>query len=430
MPQALPVLMQNEAKDRDDIFVNVIERITREYPMLLSERRLFLKLLAFVNILTGSMRGAIFKSLDRYVQQCEAQDLVEVSKSLQAVFDDILADISDDNQQNFLILLTSLTKISKPQAEPVLEQVVPRLKLLFAGNKNEFSRALFYDLMVYLYDNFPQFQGFAKSSLIRGLADPSKEIREKLSSYWNSSERLSLDPQTRLRQLLTELYDQDEEPIWLNNAIYLLLQAAEKSADFQRPLFNFDLNCSFAPLLINQYSLNVNRQQPVTSSFALINQMVITASQAQVAQQQQSVQKGRGALAPIPEEGSEIQIQAEAQGDVVMQDSNELVIEQASQEAANLKVIGRKKKSPKAASSPAAQNPPPGTQGQQQASLFTLSQAMPSSLVATHFQPQGVSGAKIGSSPPGDASLSGAFFTQKSNKRRPAGGGFMLLKAS
>ena len=99
-------------------------------------------------------------------------------------------------------------------------------------------------------------------------------------SYWNSSERLSLDPQTRLRQLLTELYDQDEEPIWLNNAIYLLLQAAEKSADFQRPLFNFDLNCSFAPLLINQYSLNVNRQQPVTSSFALINQMVITASQA------------------------------------------------------------------------------------------------------------------------------------------------------
>ena len=35
VPQALPVLMQNEAKDRDDIFVNVIERITREYPMLL-----------------------------------------------------------------------------------------------------------------------------------------------------------------------------------------------------------------------------------------------------------------------------------------------------------------------------------------------------------------------------------------------------------
>ena len=90
--------MQNEAKDRDDVFVNVIERITRDYPGLLSFRRLFLKLLTFVNILTGSMRGSVFKSLDRYVQQCSEEDLVEVLKSLQAVYDDILADISDDNQ--------------------------------------------------------------------------------------------------------------------------------------------------------------------------------------------------------------------------------------------------------------------------------------------------------------------------------------------
>ena len=71
---------------------------------------------------------------------------------------------------------------------------MPRLKLLFAANKNEYSRALFYDLMVYLYDNFKEFQGYAKSSLIRGFADPSKEIKEKLICYWNDSERLCLDP--------------------------------------------------------------------------------------------------------------------------------------------------------------------------------------------------------------------------------------------
>ena len=137
---------------------------------------------------------------------------------------------------------------------------MPRLKPLFAANKNEYSRALFYDLMVYLYDNFKEFQAYAKSSLIRGLADPSSEIKEKLITYWNDSERLCLDPQARFVQILTDLYDQDEEHIWLNNAIYLLLQSSEKAADFSRPLFNFDLNCSFAPLLINQYSLNVNRQ--------------------------------------------------------------------------------------------------------------------------------------------------------------------------
>ena len=173
-------------------------------------------------------------------------------------------------------------KLDKDLVRPVLEQVVPRLKALFIQNKNEFSRALFFDIMVTLYDNFQeQFGEYAKSSLIRGLSDPSKEIRDKLIAYWSSPQRLSLNPNERLYQLLTELYDQEEEGVWLNNAIYLLLQASESSADFNRPLFTFNLNCSFAPLLINQINLpSLNRQQPVTSSVALLNQIVFSASQA------------------------------------------------------------------------------------------------------------------------------------------------------
>ena len=97
-----------------------------------------------------------------------------------------MADISDDNQQNFLLLLSSIMRIDQELAKPVLEQVVPRLKPLFISNKNEFSRAIFFDIMVTLYDHFPEFAGFAKSSLIRGLSDPSKEIREKLITYWSS----------------------------------------------------------------------------------------------------------------------------------------------------------------------------------------------------------------------------------------------------
>ena len=46
-----------------------------------------------------------------------------------------------------------------------------------------------------------------------------------------------------------------------------------------------------------------------------------------------------------------------------MQDSNELIIEQASQEAGNLKVVGQKKKSPQAASSLEGQNLSLPTQG-------------------------------------------------------------------
>jgi len=152
LAKALPALMTNEVKEqRHDIFVNVIERITREFPALLKERKILMKLTSFVNSMTGSMRGAIFKSFDRYIEICEEQDLIEISKSIEVVYDDILGDISDENQQNFLILITSIVKKDRKIGSELLDKVARRLKSLFAENKNDMSRALFYDLMVYLY---------------------------------------------------------------------------------------------------------------------------------------------------------------------------------------------------------------------------------------------------------------------------------------
>ena len=97
-----------------------------------------------------------------------------------------------------MLLLSSIMRLNKQMALPVLSLVVPRLKPLFIANKNEFNRAIFFDVMVNLYDNFPEFTQFAKSSLIRGLSDPSKEIRDKLIIYWSSPERLALKPNQRL----------------------------------------------------------------------------------------------------------------------------------------------------------------------------------------------------------------------------------------
>lgn len=62
--------MGNEENERHDVLVNAIEKITREYPELLDERHIFMKLLSFVKVLTGSMRSAILKSLERYINLC------------------------------------------------------------------------------------------------------------------------------------------------------------------------------------------------------------------------------------------------------------------------------------------------------------------------------------------------------------------------
>lgn len=182
----LPALMINEAKDKHDIFVNVVERISREFPQLLNEKRLFVKLVAFINVLTGSMRGAVFKTLDRFVQISSQDALVEVARSVTAVANDILADISEENQQNFLTLVSTIVRHNRENATLLLKVIAPKLKQLFSTNKNELTRALFFDLMVFIYENLPEFKAVAKSSIIRGLSDQSKEIRDRIVAWWNN----------------------------------------------------------------------------------------------------------------------------------------------------------------------------------------------------------------------------------------------------
>lgn len=90
-----------------------------------------------------------------------------------------------------------------------MEKISDRLKTIYIHNKNDSIRDRFYELMVFIYDHSSElnFKADAKSSLIKGLSDPSTEIQEKLLKYWNSPSRLSNDPFERMEQLLTVLYD-------------------------------------------------------------------------------------------------------------------------------------------------------------------------------------------------------------------------------
>ena len=134
-------IFSNEVKERHDVFVYSIERASREYGELLVDRQIFMKTISFINILTGSMRAAVFKTYERYIEIAKQRkylaDIDEISMSLLAVLKDILADINDENQQAFLSLLIKLAQLKGVDSvEKLIEQVVPQLKHLFVNNKN------------------------------------------------------------------------------------------------------------------------------------------------------------------------------------------------------------------------------------------------------------------------------------------------------
>jgi hypothetical protein len=92
-------------------------------------------------------------------------------------------------------------------AYSLIEAIIPRLKPLFAQNKNELSRVLFYDVMQLVFLTVGDYSHYAKSSLIKGLSDPSREIRDNMVAFWNDTGRLSEEPSTRLDLLMSDLYD-------------------------------------------------------------------------------------------------------------------------------------------------------------------------------------------------------------------------------
>lgn len=66
-------LYVNEVRERHDVFVFTVERISRQYPQQLNDRQLFLKTICFIKVLTGSMRAAVFRSFERYVEVARAR---------------------------------------------------------------------------------------------------------------------------------------------------------------------------------------------------------------------------------------------------------------------------------------------------------------------------------------------------------------------
>lgn len=108
-------IFSNEVRERHDVFVYAVERVSREYDHLLVDRDFFLKTSGFINILTGSMRAAVFKTFERYIKIAKKmeniKDIDDMAMSIFAESKNILADINDDNQQAILSLLVTFSEL-------------------------------------------------------------------------------------------------------------------------------------------------------------------------------------------------------------------------------------------------------------------------------------------------------------------------------
>ncbi|EAL66880.2 DNA-dependent protein kinase subunit [Dictyostelium discoideum AX4] len=151
------------------------------------------------------------------------------------------------------------------------------LSLLLSNNwftsnvTNEYSRSLYYDIIIYIYNNFIEYQDQSNEnskdlvlSLLIGLSDESDSINKKLLQFWdNNSKTLSASSNQRLQQFFDIMYSPETESKWVANSCCLLFQLCNRSSDFTKLLFDKPLSeCTFKEVQVDSSwqhrTLNMN----------------------------------------------------------------------------------------------------------------------------------------------------------------------------
>ncbi|EGC36942.1 DNA-dependent protein kinase subunit [Dictyostelium purpureum] len=202
-----------------------------------------------------------------------------------------------------VVILKILYKLVQKNGTPV-STIGQILQLLLLNNSftsnitSEYSRSLFYDIVIYIYNNFSEFQDDKQLilSLLIGLSDEGESINKKLLEFWdNNTKTLSSNSNQRLQQFFTIMYSPETESKWVGNNCCLLLQLCNRSSDFCKVLFDKPLSeCSFKEVQLDSSwqhrTLNMNplfssSQYGVDGEEASSNQMDIDEIRATQAPQ-------------------------------------------------------------------------------------------------------------------------------------------------
>lgn len=253
MGVVLEVLKKKEVKDVG-IYVNILEKITIFYPQVLDHKGVSNKINALISSLSGNIRGFLFAAVLNYVKYLKASDqlnnLPDICEFIHREKERIANDNEDLHRLALLKLVLALLEfLSNSSVQKVVSGVILLLGA-FASASNLEIRKYLYETMQKAYDLSEMMidpvaiRSKAREILLKGLSDSAHS--EFILTFWDSKDRLSEDPQTRMLQCLSEVYTPECEELWLVVSSHLLVRLSKLSVDYEKVLFQQPLdNCEF-----------------------------------------------------------------------------------------------------------------------------------------------------------------------------------------
>lgn len=216
------------SKTEYDRALNCLWNIGGRFPEFL--QLFYLKVFSILPSLVGQFKGV---ALDLILLNAgEIPDLFDrIKPELESIVQH-----HDPSQTVVLKILMSLLN-QKKITESQISGLYQSLIVAFSSHSNVECRALYYDILIWIYENTSSLRNNASllSSLLKGLTDDQDIISTKLYQFWDK--HLPQDTLHRLLQVLGSLYSTDTESHWVHYTTSLVLELTHKSTDFERTLF-------------------------------------------------------------------------------------------------------------------------------------------------------------------------------------------------
>jgi hypothetical protein len=195
-------------------YLSILDKITMHFPSVLEEYA------SMVFDLLPRVHG-VFRVLSLTIILRRATAIPNLFTVVLPFLSKLLTHRDEAVQIKSLHLVAELVKDADSGA--IIEHILPVLGQTFILHGNDECRNHYYQILVYLYtERKMEGHEMLSRSLLQGLSDDSSAIRAKLKSFWHT--QLNKNPQQRLLEIITHIYDPIIESHWMHIGSSLLLK--------------------------------------------------------------------------------------------------------------------------------------------------------------------------------------------------------------
>ncbi|KAL4502183.1 hypothetical protein ABPG72_000418 [Tetrahymena utriculariae] len=258
-------------KTSKERFPIIVACITQYYPDFLNNIKIITYCQDYIHQKSKMDRAYILQSILIFLKkkldkrENMKEDIHKICTSFRGIVQNVAEDENVENQEKFLSLFVFL---SSPQILNSFDDAIQLMRISISILKQKYERhyqekfaTAYYTIVYNLYDylinqendlkeknpmnesqEINEFKSQVKSCILCGLTSQHNTIRENTFKFLDRETNDSKTPYERLLYLIQEIYQPEQERLWLLSAVPLIMCLSKRTSDYDKNLFDEQLS--------------------------------------------------------------------------------------------------------------------------------------------------------------------------------------------